>query len=208
MDRIIAQTRAGLIFVTHHAREMPRCINHVLELKAGRIHRRRKKRVEGRLRNAQTDAMNDYERIARVIRYLDEHHIEQPDLTELADSVGLTRFHFHRLFATWAGVTPKDFLQCLTLAHAKELLRRDRTVLDTSFEVGLSGPGRLHDLCVSLERASPGEMKSGGAAWTIIAGFAGSPFGTCLVAESPRGVCHLAFVESGKLDAAWAKSAE
>ena len=149
--------------------------------------------------------MNDYERIARVIRYLDEHHIEQPDLTELADSVGLTRFHFHRLFATWAGVTPKDFLQCLTLAHAKELLRRDRTVLDTSFEVGLSGPGRLHDLCVSLERASPGEMKSGGAAWTIIAGFAGSPFGTCLVAESPRGVCHLAFVESGKLDAAWAK---
>jgi AraC family transcriptional regulator of adaptative response/methylated-DNA-[protein]-cysteine methyltransferase len=149
--------------------------------------------------------MNNYERIARVIRYLDEHHTEQPDLAELAEGVGLNRFHFHRLFSNWAGVTPKDFLQCLTLAHARELLRNGESILDTALEAGLSGPGRLHDLCVSLESASPGEMKSGGAQWTITAGFAESPFGTCLVAESPRGVCHLSFVETGKENAAWTK---
>jgi AraC family transcriptional regulator, regulatory protein of adaptative response / methylated-DNA-[protein]-cysteine methyltransferase len=147
--------------------------------------------------------MNDYERIARVIRYLDVHHTNQPDLTELADNVGLNRFHFHRLFAAWAGVTPKDFLQCLTLAHATELLRQDESVLDTALEVGLSGPGRLHDLCVSLESASPGEMKSGGAPWTLTAGFSESPFGTCLVAESPRGICHLSFVDAGGKNIAW-----
>src|ERR1700690_573765 len=88
----------------------------------------------------QTGTMNDYERIARVIRYLDEHHTDQPGLAELADHLGLNRFHFHHLFATWAGVTPKDFLQCLTLAHAKALLRLDETILDTALEVGLSGP--------------------------------------------------------------------
>ena len=149
--------------------------------------------------------MNDYERIARVIRYLDEHHTDQPDLAELADSVGLNRFHFHRLFAAWAGVTPKDFLQCLTLAPAKELLRQGESILDTALEAGLSGPGRLHDLCVNLESASPGEMKSGGAPWTITAGFAESPFGTCLIAECPRGLCHLSFVEIGTENAAWPK---
>ena len=149
--------------------------------------------------------MNDYERVARVIRYLDEHHTEQPDLAELANAAGLNRFHFHRLFSTWAGVTPKDFLQCLTLTHARELLRQGESVLHTALEAGLSGPGRLHDLCVQLESASPGEIKSGGAAWIITAGFAESPFGTCLVAEGPRGICHLSFAETGKMDAAWAK---
>jgi AraC family transcriptional regulator of adaptative response/methylated-DNA-[protein]-cysteine methyltransferase len=147
--------------------------------------------------------MNDYERIARVIRYLDEHHAEQPGLAELADGVGLTSFHFHRLFSAWAGVTPKDFLQCLTLAHARALLDQGETILDTALDAGLSGPGRLHDLCVSLESASPGEMKSRGAQWTIAAGFAESPFGTCLIAESPRGICHLSFVENGDQKAAW-----
>jgi AraC family transcriptional regulator of adaptative response/methylated-DNA-[protein]-cysteine methyltransferase len=152
----------------------------------------------------QTVAVNDYERISRVIRHLDEHHIEQPDLAELADSAGLNPFHFHRLFSSWAGVTPKDFLQCLTLAHARELLRQGESVLNTALETGLSGPGRLHDLCVNLESASPGEMKSGGASWTITAGFAESPFGTCLVAQSPRGICHLSFIETGTENAAWA----
>jgi len=149
--------------------------------------------------------MNDYERIARVIRYLDEHHIEQPALAELADCVELTPFHFHRLFSAWAGVTPKDFLQCLTLAYAKELLERGETILDAALETGLSGPGRLHDLCVHLESASPGEMKSGGDEWTIDAGFAESPFGVCLIAEGPRGICHLSFVESGGKEVAWKK---
>ena len=142
--------------------------------------------------------MNDYERIAQIIRFLDECHVEQPDLTTLAGRAGLSRFHFHRLFSAWAGVTPKDFLQCLTLAHAKALLRDGETILDSALESGLSGPGRLHDLCVNLEAASPGELKSGGAGWVISSGFTESPFGKCLIAESPRGVCHLSFVENEK----------
>ena len=147
--------------------------------------------------------MNDYERIARMIRYLDEHHTRQPDLAELAAVAGLTRFHFHRLFSRWAGVTPKDFLQCLTLAHAKQLLHEGNSILDAALAAGLSGPGRLHDLCVNLENAAPGEVKSGGAAWSITAGFAESAFGICLVAEGPRGICHLSFVEAGSENAAW-----
>ena len=141
--------------------------------------------------------MNDYERIANIIRYLDEHPIEQPDLATLADHAGLSRFHFHRLFSDWAAITPKDFLQCLTLSHVRGLLREGKSVLDTAVSAGLSGPGRLHDLCVKLEAASPGEMKSGGEGCSIAFGFADSPFGKCLVGESPRGICHLAFVESG-----------
>lgn len=142
--------------------------------------------------------MNDYERIAQVIRFLDARHVEQPDLTTLAGRAGLSPFHFHRLFATWAGVTPKDFLQVLTLTHAKTLLRDGESILNVALESGLSGPGRLHDLCVTLEAASPGEMKSGGAGWTISFGLADSPFGKCLIAESPRGLCHLSFVENKK----------
>ncbi|MGA2028872.1 MAG: methylated-DNA--[protein]-cysteine S-methyltransferase [Verrucomicrobiota bacterium] len=140
--------------------------------------------------------MNDYERIARVIRYLDESHADQPNLTTLARRVGLSQHHFHRLFTSWAGITPKDFLQCLTLTHAREMLRQGKSVLDATMDTGLSSPGRLHDLCVSLEAASPGEVKSGGEGWTITIGFADSPFGKCLVGESRRGICHLSFVES------------
>jgi AraC family transcriptional regulator, regulatory protein of adaptative response / methylated-DNA-[protein]-cysteine methyltransferase len=139
--------------------------------------------------------MNDYERIARVIRHLDAHHVEQPDLAALAGHLGLSPFHFHRLFSSWAGVTPKDFLQCLTLAHAKKLLRDGENVFEAALAVGFSGPGRLHDLCVSLEAASPGEVKSGGRGWQLVAGFAETPFGECIVGESPRGICHFAFVE-------------
>ena len=141
--------------------------------------------------------MNDYERIASIIRYLDEHLIEQPDLATLADHAGLSPFHFHRLFSDWAAITPKDFLQCLSLSHVRGLLREGKSVLESAVSTGLSGPGRLHDLCVKLEAASPGEMKSGGEGWSIEFGFADSPFGKCLVGESPRGICHMAFVESG-----------
>jgi len=140
--------------------------------------------------------MDDYQRIARVIRYLDLHHTEQPDLAALAAIAGLSPFHFHRLFAAWAGITPKDFLQCLTLTHARKLLRQGESVLEATLQAGLSGPGRLHDLCVSLAAASPGELKSGGRGWTVTYGFAASPFGLCLVAESPRGLCRLSFVEA------------
>src|SRR5205814_489991 len=139
--------------------------------------------------------MNDYERVANVIRFLDRHHTEQPDLNELATAAGLSPFHFHRLFSTWAGVTPKDFLQCLTLEHVKQLLLEGNNVLDAALDAGLSGPGRLHDLCVSLEAASPGEMKNGGAGMQIDYGFGETPFGEALIAETKRGLCHLTFVD-------------
>lgn len=142
--------------------------------------------------------MNNYDRIASVIRYLDEHHANQPDLATLAGLAGLSPFHFHRLFSEWAGITPKDFLQCLSLAHARSLLREGESVLNSSLEVGLSGPGRLHDLCVELVSATPGEVKRGGEGWTIIFGFADTLFGSCLVGESPRGVCYLSFIDCQK----------
>lgn len=144
--------------------------------------------------------MNDYERVANVIRFLDRHHIDQPDLNQLAASAGLSPFHFHRLFSTWAGVTPKDFLQCLTIEHVKELLRGGHNVFDAALDAGLSGPGRLHDLCVTLEAASPGEMKNGGAGMQIDYGFAATPFGEALIAETKRGICHLSFVDVGGRD--------
>jgi AraC family transcriptional regulator, regulatory protein of adaptative response / methylated-DNA-[protein]-cysteine methyltransferase len=139
--------------------------------------------------------MNDYERVATVIRFLDRHHTDQPDLNELAATAGLSPFHFHRLFSAWAGVTPKDFLQCLTLEHVKQLLRDGDNVFDAALNAGLSGPGRLHDLCVTLEAASPGEMKNGGAGMQIDYGFAETPFGEALIAETERGICHLSFVQ-------------
>jgi AraC family transcriptional regulator of adaptative response/methylated-DNA-[protein]-cysteine methyltransferase len=148
--------------------------------------------------------VNDYERIARVIRYLDECHAEQPDLSTLSKHAGLSPFHFHRLFTTWAGITPKDFLQCLTQSHARELLRKGKSILDVAMDTGLSGPGRLHDLCVNLEAASPGELKSGGMGWTVEVGVANSPFGRCLVGQSPRGICHFSFFDTGNLAVALA----
>lgn len=138
--------------------------------------------------------MNDYERVASVIRFIDRHHTDQPALNALAGAAGLSPFHFHRLFSAWAGVTPKDFLQCLTLEHVKQLLRDGDNVFDAAINAGLSGPGRLHDLCVTLEAASPGEMKTGGAGIQIDFGFADTPFGEALIAESKRGISHLTFV--------------
>jgi AraC family transcriptional regulator of adaptative response/methylated-DNA-[protein]-cysteine methyltransferase len=142
--------------------------------------------------------VNDYERVGRIIKYLDEHYAEQPDLGALAERVDLSPYHFHRLFSKWTGVTPKDFLQCLTLSHAKELLRHGESVLDAALASGLSGPGRLHDLCINLEAASPGELKSGGAGVEMKYGFASTPFGDWLAAKSQRGICHISFVERGK----------
>ena len=148
--------------------------------------------------------MNDYTRIATVIEYLVEHYRDQPDLEELASVVGLSAYHFHRLFSRWAGITPKTFLQCLTAQEAKRLLRGGTNVLDTALDVGLSGPSRLHDLCIGLEAASPGEIKSGGAGWEVAAGFAETPFGRALIADGPRGICWLSFVgEDGSCSSEW-----
>jgi AraC family transcriptional regulator, regulatory protein of adaptative response / methylated-DNA-[protein]-cysteine methyltransferase len=153
-----------------------------------------KDRVVAATSSLYSEIMRDYERIKAIIEFLDESRQEQPGLEELSAAAGLSPFHLHRLFSDWAGITPKAFLKCLTLNHAKELLRAGESVLSTSLEAGLSGPGRLHDLCVSLESASPGEIKAGGNGWTIKAGVSESPFGLCLIAGSPRGICHLSFV--------------
>jgi AraC family transcriptional regulator of adaptative response/methylated-DNA-[protein]-cysteine methyltransferase len=162
-------------------------------VRGAQARQRRKNRVGTPAPPWQYPAMNEYERIARVIRHLESHRTEQPDLSSLANVAGLSPSHFHRLFSVWAGITPKDFLQCLTLAHARALLQKGASVLDAALASGLSGPGRLHDLCIILEAATPGEVKSGGAGWALGAGFADSPFGRCLIGGSTRGLCHLSF---------------
>ena len=140
--------------------------------------------------------MTSYDRIEKVIRHIQTHHQEQPRLSELSKVAGLSAFHFHRLFTRWAGITPKAFLKCITNEHAKRLLARSRDLLDVSFQAGLSGPGRLHDLLVTVEGVSPGEFKSKGAGIEIRYGFHQSPFGVCLIGLTERGVCHLAFLAS------------
>jgi AraC family transcriptional regulator of adaptative response/methylated-DNA-[protein]-cysteine methyltransferase len=139
--------------------------------------------------------MNDYERIEKVIRHLKEHYVEQPDLRTLADIAQVSEFHFHRLFSRWAGVTPKSFVKFLTAQHAKALLRESQSVLDAALDSGLSGPGRLHDLLVSVDAVSPGEFKSYGEGMEIRYGFHATPFGTCLIGATTRGICHLSFLD-------------
>lgn len=140
--------------------------------------------------------MTDYERIEKVIRYLDSDYLEQPDLRMLAQVAQLSEFHFHRLFSRWAGITPKAFLKFLTAQHAKALLRRSRGVLEASLDSGLSGPGRLHDLLVSVDGTTPGEFKNQGQGMEIRYGFHPTPFGTCMIATTARGICHLSFLDA------------
>lgn len=138
----------------------------------------------------------DYERITRAIEYLRRHATAQPDLAAVARHIHLSEHHFQRLFTRWAGVSPKRFLQYLTVEHAKTRLMQSRNILDLTADVGLSSPGRLHDLFVALEAMSPGEMRTGGAGLKINFGIHDSPFGPCLIAASPRGICGLHFVEN------------
>ena len=137
----------------------------------------------------------DYDRIARAIAYLRDHALAQPDLASVARHVHLSEHHFQRLFTRWAGVSPKRFLQYLTVEHAKTRLGQTANLLALTADVGLSGPGRLHDLFVTLEAMSPGEMRAGGAGLTLRYDIQPSPFGPCLIAASSRGVCALHFVE-------------
>jgi AraC family transcriptional regulator of adaptative response/methylated-DNA-[protein]-cysteine methyltransferase len=139
----------------------------------------------------------DYRRIEQAIRFLEEHYLEQPDLSAAANSIGLSEFHFQRLFTRWVGISPKRFLQFLTKEHAKDLLRQPVDLLEASYASGLSSPGRLHDLFVACEAVTPGEYKTHGDGLTIQYGFHQTPFGECLLARTTRGVCALAFVEEG-----------
>jgi AraC family transcriptional regulator of adaptative response/methylated-DNA-[protein]-cysteine methyltransferase len=141
-----------------------------------------------------------YERIEKAISYLESHFQEQPNLGRLAQASGLSPFHFQRLFKRWAGVSPKQFLGYLTVQHAKARLARSRSVLDSAYDAGLSGPGRLHDLMVSIEAMSPGEYKSGGKGLVIQWGVHPTPFGLALIAMTPRGICALSFLEGRKLE--------
>jgi AraC family transcriptional regulator of adaptative response/methylated-DNA-[protein]-cysteine methyltransferase len=140
-----------------------------------------------------TAAASDYEIVRRAIGFISEHWRAQPEIDTIADAAGVSTTELHHLFRRWAGLTPKAFLQALTLDHARALLRDSASVLDATFEVGLSGPGRLHDLFVTHEAMSPGEWKSGGEGLTIHYGFHPSPFGMALIMATERGLAGLAF---------------
>jgi AraC family transcriptional regulator of adaptative response/methylated-DNA-[protein]-cysteine methyltransferase len=140
----------------------------------------------------------DFGRIARAIRFIDEKFRDQPRLADIAAQAGLSEFHFNRLFRRWAGLTPKQYLSFVTGNAAKGALFTQPSVLHAAYSVGLSGPGRLHDLIVTLDAMTPGELKSLGRGTVIRYGFTNTPFGRALAATTPRGVCHLAFVEAGK----------
>ncbi|MCZ6842745.1 MAG: methylated-DNA--[protein]-cysteine S-methyltransferase [SAR324 cluster bacterium] len=145
---------------------------------------------------AEQNGMNgDYARVEAAIRYLEVHYQEQPSLDELAARVHLSKFHFQRMFSRWAGISPKRFMQVLTLGHAKALLAESRSVLDAALDSGLSGPARLHDLFVAVDAATPGEFKRLGEGMTIRYGWHSTPFGECLLSLTERGVCGLSFTQ-------------
>jgi AraC family transcriptional regulator of adaptative response/methylated-DNA-[protein]-cysteine methyltransferase len=140
----------------------------------------------------------DYYRIERVLHWLAEHRREQPALDTVAGECGLSPTHFQKLFLRWVGISPKRFIQYLTVEHAKELLRQSRSVLHTALETGLSGPGRLHDLFLACEAVTPGQFKSRGRDLVIQWGQAPSPFGEVVLGWTAKGLCHMGFVDAHK----------
>ena len=149
-------------------------------------------------------AAADYDVVRRAIGHIRGHWREQPEIEAIAEAAGVTPTELHHLFRRWAGLTPKAFLQALTLDGARQLLRDSASVLDATYEVGLSGPGRLHDLFVTHEAMSPGEWKTGGEGLTVFFGFHPSPFGSALVMATERGLAGLAFADPGEETAALA----
>jgi AraC family transcriptional regulator of adaptative response/methylated-DNA-[protein]-cysteine methyltransferase len=144
------------------------------------------------------DVATDYDIVRRAIAHISKNWRAQPEIEQIAEASGVTPAELHHLFRRWAGLTPKAFLQAVTLDRARELLRESASILDASYEVGLSGPGRLHDLFVTHEAMSPGEWKSGGQGLTMSYGFHPSPFGTALVMVTERGLAGLAFADAGE----------
>ena len=147
---------------------------------------------------SRTMRSTDYARVEQAIQFVLDHQRAQPRLAEIAFHVGLSEYYFERLFKRWAGVTPKRFLQYLTLGYAKTLLDESRSVLETAFEAGLSGGGRLHDLFVTVDAVTPGEFKTNGLALRIAYGVHDSPFGPCFLASTERGICKLSFIGEGE----------
>ena len=145
--------------------------------------------------NTQNDI--NYQRIAEAIDYLKENFKDQPDLEKVAEKIHLSPFHFQRLFTDWAGVSPKKFLQYISLEHAKNILKdKQATLFDAAFETGLSGTSRLHDLFIKIEGMTPGEFKNGGEMLAINYSFAESPFGKIVVAATAKGICYMAFADN------------
>lgn len=145
---------------------------------------------------APAQSVQDYDRVRRIIAFLTERSAQQPSLDEVAAHVGLSGSHVHALFRRWAGITPKEFLAAVTLDHAKRLLAEQASLLDASYETGLSGPGRLHDLFVTHEAMSPGDWKTGGAGLLMRYGFHPSPFGEALAVVTDRGLAGLGWVDA------------
>jgi AraC family transcriptional regulator, regulatory protein of adaptative response / methylated-DNA-[protein]-cysteine methyltransferase len=154
--------------------------------------------LSGPVERRELTVPSDYARIERAIHFIDAHATQQPTLDEVAASTGLSPFHFQRLFTRWAGISPKRFLQYLTLEHAKVLLAERRSLLETSLAVGLSGTSRLHELFVAITAMTPGEYKQGGSGLRIRYGVHPSPFGEALLAVCDRGLCALSFLKDGK----------
>jgi AraC family transcriptional regulator of adaptative response/methylated-DNA-[protein]-cysteine methyltransferase len=138
--------------------------------------------------------MTDYQRIEKAIAYLKTHFREQPSLDEVAKQVHLSPFHFQRMFTDWAGVSPKKFLQFISVEYAKDMLRKNQTLAGASFETGLSGTGRLHDLFITIEGMTPGMYRTGGRDLIIRYSFNETLFGTIIIASTDMGICHLAFI--------------
>ncbi len=139
---------------------------------------------------------DDYRRIEKAIRFVQDNFRSQPTLDQIAQSVHLSKYHFGRLFKRWAGISPIQFQQFLTLDYAKQKLADSRSLFDAAFDAGFSGPSRLHDLFVTFEAVTPGEYKKMGAGLKIAYGFDFTPFGPCLLAVTDRGICHLGFVDN------------
>jgi AraC family transcriptional regulator of adaptative response/methylated-DNA-[protein]-cysteine methyltransferase len=141
-----------------------------------------------------------YRQMARAIRFLADHYLDQPSLEDAASASGLSPFHFQRLFTRYVGISPKAFVAQLTLTRAKAELARGESVLAAALEAGLSGPSRLHDLCLKVEAMTPGEYAKGGMGLRIDYGFHDSPFGVALTMATEKGLCGLAFGEKGEED--------
>lgn len=143
-----------------------------------------------------TQEQTNYNRISAAIAFIHSNFKAQPSLDEIAENISLSPHHFQRLFTDWAGVSPKKFLQYITIEYAKKLLQNNSlTTFETAIETGLSGTGRLHDLFIQIEGMTPGEYKNGGENLTINYSYAESPFGIILVASTSKGVCYMAFAE-------------
>src|SRR6266550_1004780 len=141
----------------------------------------------------------NFSRIEEAIDYINTNFKSQPGLDEVAEKIHLSPYHFQRMFTDWAGVSPKKFLQYISVEYAKTILKeKQATLFDAAFETGLSGTGRLHDLFINIEGMTPAEYKNGGKALNINYSFAETPFGNILVASTQKGICYLAFADNGE----------